>query len=82
MQVNLDKWKCWLYLANVNTIFIKFDPFRSRLGPVHTVCLLLKLFFKISESAIATQRAFRAHFILRHNDAILVWKKKNDTEMG
>ena len=32
--------------------------------------LLLKHFFNTSESVIVTQRAFRAHFILRRNDAV------------
>ena len=36
---------------------------------MHTIGLLLK-FFKISEFVIATQSAFRAHFILRWDDAV------------
>ena len=41
------------------------------LGLVYTVNFLLKLKKKkTSESVIAVQRTFRAHFMLRQNDAV------------
>ena len=41
---------------------------------MHTVYFLLKrlfVFFKTDESVIPIQRAFRAHFMLQRNDAVL-----------
>ena len=38
---------------------------------MHTVRLLLKRFLKTGESMIAIHRAFRAHFKLHRNDAVL-----------
>lgn len=55
-------------------MFFRCHWLSSWLRPVHTVHLLLKHIFNTARYIIKIQRAFRAHFMLRGNDAVPDWK--------